>query len=425
MNGQCGQSQGVFLLGMHRSGTSALTRVLNLLGLHIGGKLLQAGIGNSSGHWEPIPVIEINERILAALGRTWSDPREMGRGWMQNSEVMALLPEAKMLLAHDFRPHSGWIIKDPRLSRLLPFWVEAAKCCGQIELSAVISLRHPWEVAVSLNRRDGMPLSQGFLLWFQHNREALIASEGMRRVIINYEDLLSDWGGQIERFNNYLELPLKLKNSLEIADSVESFLTSDARHENYEKSNADVPKVLVDFFMKMNVARDEEGIREALDYANSIWESASFYSEALTDIHIYCTRLQARVTELEGLALDSNGEVGKHLKNISDHLSRADWVNKELENKWRDSEDRLQCLSIREKEQEKQNNILQCKLDELVREKGILDDKVKGLCEKLKFYIDSNFLTGELTLQIERNNKQSYELQKILAQLADLSIQIN
>ena len=119
MNEDAATSTGLFVLGMHRSGTSALTRVLNLLGMHLGDQLLGAREGNAAGHWEPIPVIELNERLLAALGRTWDDPREMGPGWLQNSAVQALLPEASLLLKRDYLSRPNWSIKDPRLSRLL------------------------------------------------------------------------------------------------------------------------------------------------------------------------------------------------------------------------------------------------------------------------------------------------------------------
>src|SRR3546814_15012580 len=70
-------STGILILGMHRSGTSALTRVLNLLGVALGERLMPAGKGNESGHWESLAVYEAHEQLLTALGRRWDDFREM------------------------------------------------------------------------------------------------------------------------------------------------------------------------------------------------------------------------------------------------------------------------------------------------------------------------------------------------------------
>jgi hypothetical protein len=39
----------LMILGMHRTGTSALTRVLNLLGVFVGDKLLSPGEDNING----------------------------------------------------------------------------------------------------------------------------------------------------------------------------------------------------------------------------------------------------------------------------------------------------------------------------------------------------------------------------------------
>ena len=62
----------ILVLGMHRSGTSALTRMLNLLGVDLGGKLLEAQAGvREQGVWEPYAVVEINEDLLSRLGSCW------------------------------------------------------------------------------------------------------------------------------------------------------------------------------------------------------------------------------------------------------------------------------------------------------------------------------------------------------------------
>jgi hypothetical protein len=65
------------VLGMHRSGTSAVTRALNLLGLTVcpPADLIGAHATNPTGHWESRTLVECNNAVLLAAGaRSWCPP---------------------------------------------------------------------------------------------------------------------------------------------------------------------------------------------------------------------------------------------------------------------------------------------------------------------------------------------------------------
>lgn len=65
----------VVVLGMHRSGTSALARILNLCGAYLPERLLPPRQqDNSKGYWEPMSVVQYNQRMLASLGCDWDRP---------------------------------------------------------------------------------------------------------------------------------------------------------------------------------------------------------------------------------------------------------------------------------------------------------------------------------------------------------------
>lgn len=66
----------VITLGMHRSGTSALTRCLNLLGLSVGPEddLIPASEENVKGFWENVELKKLNDNILEAFDGEWMDP---------------------------------------------------------------------------------------------------------------------------------------------------------------------------------------------------------------------------------------------------------------------------------------------------------------------------------------------------------------
>ena len=92
---------GVFVLGMHRSGTSLLARLLNLLGCKLPKDLLGANESNPSGHWESLKAIEINDALLRALGRRWDDVRELPAGWMQHEAAAQARLQIRAFLDRD------------------------------------------------------------------------------------------------------------------------------------------------------------------------------------------------------------------------------------------------------------------------------------------------------------------------------------
>ena len=65
--------QALLVAGMHRSGTSALTRVLDLHGVSLGSELLAAAADNRAGFWENRRVVDFHERLLGVVGSSWDE----------------------------------------------------------------------------------------------------------------------------------------------------------------------------------------------------------------------------------------------------------------------------------------------------------------------------------------------------------------
>ena len=77
----------ILVLGMHRSGTSAVTRVINLLGADLPSNLMPAVAGaNEPGFWESMDVYRLNDEILASVGSSWDDWRRFDPAWMRSAE---------------------------------------------------------------------------------------------------------------------------------------------------------------------------------------------------------------------------------------------------------------------------------------------------------------------------------------------------
>lgn len=185
------------VLGMHRSGTSALARVLGLMGCHVGreDELAPADEHNPKGYWEREDVWALDERILAAAGASWHDVGGFDIERLDGATRDALTQAARAVIA-ELDAQRPWAIKDPRLCLTFPLWrpLLALPVC-------VLVQRDPLEVARSLARRDGFPLAAGIALWERHTRDALRHSAGLPRVQVHYEQLCAEPAATVARLH--------------------------------------------------------------------------------------------------------------------------------------------------------------------------------------------------------------------------------
>ncbi len=245
----------IFVLGMHRSGTSALTRVLSLLGAALPRNLYPAGLGNERGHWEPEAAVRLHERILAAAGTSSNELCGPPDAWFVTADAEAFLPSMKALVRDEFGDAPLAVLKDPRSALVFPLWRRALAELGMRCLPVVVS-RHPLEVAQSMASRQAAAqaqtwsLDRGGLLWLRyvlaaerHTRGAaphepirgaarrLVrddAGDGTRAFCL-YGDLLDDWRGLAERLSGGLGVTWS-RSPADAAPQVERFLAPELRH---------------------------------------------------------------------------------------------------------------------------------------------------------------------------------------------------
>ena len=212
----------LLVLGMGRSGTSALTRVLGLCGAGMPRTPLPAVAGsNERGFWEPAPVVRAHDRILEQLGTSWDGPMPAG-----DSENGAWVGELAGLVREQFGDAPVMAVKDPRASRLVPLWERVADALGR-RLVCVIAVRHPDEVAASLAARDGFPREKSLRLWREYTLDAERSTRSLPRVVVSYDALLSDWRGQLARIEGALGLGLDIAGG---AAGISAFLDGRLRH---------------------------------------------------------------------------------------------------------------------------------------------------------------------------------------------------
>jgi hypothetical protein len=221
-------STAILLLGMHRSGTSATTRVLNLLGAELGPNLLEPQPDNRKGFWEHQDAVQIHERLLSALGLEWHDLRELPPGWLEHPASLKATEEIVELIRRDFSGVQLWAVKDPRICRLAPLWIQALDQLG-IRATALIVVRDPREVAASLHVRDGWSYGHSWLMWAQHVLESTKATEHIPRAMLNYDDLMKDWASNMARIGGELGISWP-RSIVDARSSIEVFLNPADRH---------------------------------------------------------------------------------------------------------------------------------------------------------------------------------------------------
>src|SRR5262249_34877266 len=157
------------------SGTSAVARTVNLLGVALGEAtdLMPASEDNPRGYWESSTLRLLNDELLERLGGTWSAPPRLEPGWESSTDLRVLSIRARLLFPSVFRT-SAWVWKDPRNCLLLPFWVRTLG----IRPVVILVHRNPLEIWRSLARRDAISKPMALALWERYTRVTLAHASG-------------------------------------------------------------------------------------------------------------------------------------------------------------------------------------------------------------------------------------------------------
>ncbi|GAB3476871.1 hypothetical protein GCM10011496_33060 [Polaromonas eurypsychrophila] len=200
----------IFVLGMHRSGTSALTGLLCQFGAIAGKDLLPANDSNPKGFFESRAVVDLNNAILQAAGSSWDDMQALPVDWQRPPEMQPLRSDIAALFSSLFVAEGLRVIKDPRLSKTLPLWLDVLMEFG-VQPVVVICVREPGTVAQSEKLMKGFPSLKSLLLYLDYGLHAELHSRNVTRTIVAYSDLLADWQGVLKRVDEELGLGLPLE----------------------------------------------------------------------------------------------------------------------------------------------------------------------------------------------------------------------
>jgi len=311
---------------MHRSGTSAVARAINLLGVYLGEPevlMPPHQTDNPKGYWEHIGIVNLQERILSALGRTWHDIWPMPEGWWTYPQILPLREELLGVLRREFvgKPLWGW--KDPRTCLTLPLWNEILRE-ENIEIGYLIVIRNPLDVATSLWKRDNLSLNESLLLWQLHTLSTFVDTKGFKRVILQYDSLMESWGSSLKRIATSLEIPCPADEGY-LIEEMESFLEPGLRHSKsaFENlaSNPKVPEFIVKTYglcLKAEANKDFFSSREFSDMIDMLYLDYAAYSGAIS------SELREALQEKNRLIQQKIGQIREREEQIKELIRQKD-----------------------------------------------------------------------------------------------------
>jgi hypothetical protein len=310
------------VLGMHRSGTSAMARCLSLSGAQLPVNLMPAAHGNPDGHWEPQTVSDFNDEVLRSLDARWDDafgPRRRGNRRLPLSRFVA---RAQALLAEEYGDADPFVFKEPRTALLLDLWQQAFEAEGVIDYN-VIMVRRPDEVADSLVERDGLDRNKVLLLWSTYMTSIEAMTRHRPRIFVSFDQLLSDSESVLDRIEDTFGIDLPRRTWIS-EDETRHFLRFDRKHQN-RSGSIKLPEALRpvrDLFAFFEAAAEGKPANDDVPASVTAWLKSleGAVGSVLAVAERGATIALHRVAELEAAA----GSTSARIAELEQHRSVQD-----------------------------------------------------------------------------------------------------
>lgn len=235
----------LLILSAPRSGASVLSGCLQHLGL-------ETGPGQAGPCSWTQDIWHVHDLLFRDLGCSWDMIGSLPQGWTETKAAQKARDSLQGILSRNTSQDKPWAAQDPRLCRVLPLWLPVLEQMGYSP-GFVLLLRHPWEVALSLQEFQRLDLLQGHLLWLAYNREALghMPAQGVQQpaaqqgddhspapraqlTLLSFDQLLADPVRALQQLQEQgLNLPCRIQDR---AQQLLEFVRPELKHQHQGKS---------------------------------------------------------------------------------------------------------------------------------------------------------------------------------------------
>jgi len=329
----------VYVVGMHRSGTSLTTEIINQLGVELLGQQIPTEKTiNRNGFWEDKNTVDLNKRILGSLNTFW-----YGLSAIKKFDVGAV--EENFL--HEIRQHlqkccssdKAWVIKDPRVSLLYTLWVSQSSELA-IKCSCIYCIRHPFEVASSINKRDKLPKINGIILWILYVLYSVEVITATETLIVDFDRYFTSSGELLLEIIGWLDANGVLIKPPTSTTSLELTIDHSARRNcskylienNLESPIAEFAENLYAVVVntKINSAEKKDQLNSYRETWERLWSESKYWIELLDSIGIERVQVNGKLTEI-GTELSKMRERMKEYElGMMDVLAQCDELEKKL-----------------------------------------------------------------------------------------------
>lgn len=259
-----------FILGMQRSGTSLTTQILSKMGIYMGEKELmkQPDRWNEKGYGELMELIDLNEFMFVSMGKTAFSLEDinkltpLGKKELENFEKKYL------------NVNKSIAIKDPALSVLWKVFVENISLSKHI-VKGIISVRNPYEVAMSLKERSNIERERAFCIWYFYNWKCLEFAQNYKSLFISYSNYFNEFSIQYKNVLTFLENDKSNCSEKEIKNIVDASLYHQSINNIYNAS--EIEMLCYEFYNKLLLLCDgkknvEDVKKESINNYNKVIE---------------------------------------------------------------------------------------------------------------------------------------------------------
>jgi hypothetical protein len=385
----------IVVLGMHRSGTSAITRGLICLGVQLGNRLIPPIEGNNDkGFWEDIDLNNLNNEILETIYKEWHYFVSIQQEEIEFLRQKGYFERAVEMMRQKVAGSTIYGIKDPRFSILLPFWKEVFSFL-EYEVHYIIAVRHPMSVVKSLLKRDGFDYDKSYFLWQSHVINSLSGTIGCSRIVVDYDKLIQYPEKELKRIANAFNLEI---DSRELEIYTIEFLDNNLRHSIhkaddllFDKASALVRNVYgITMELSTTLQIDEDSLTQNIEK----WEKEILY---LTPLLTIADKLTWQISTINA-ALDQR-EIALNLMNEELYIISEELNQKNLELNQKNLELNHKNLELNHKNLElNQKNL------EFNQKNEELNHKNEELNQKNEELIQKNEELGQKQEEINQKN---------------------
>lgn len=326
----------IAVLGMHRSGTSLLARLLNMMGAYFAPEGVGTGANqeNPKGFWERKDIRSLNDFVLNSVNCDWDRVAGFHLDKLSQDTLEVFNAKASRIVLN-MDAHRPWMIKEPRLCLLFPLWREL------LEMPVCVHVyRHPIEVARSLQKRNNIPLPAGLALWEKYNVDAINSMAGLPSISISHKELMRDPVSAVSGLHeNLVELGVQSLH-LPSDSEIKAFIDPDLHRER--APDEDLGEYLNSRQGQLWDYMQRDGLQQAT--GNLATSRVSLYTlesfeqqlantnrlkrieQESTEIESSCRKLSKELTE----ACDSNKQLSKQLTEADNAIKQLDRFIEEL-----------------------------------------------------------------------------------------------